>query len=286
MDSRQKGWFLTTVALGVLATALYAWLDARTPGGLTGNTVAGMWYGIVGSLLMIYAGLLSALRRVPSWWWIGTRKTWLKGHIWLGLLSELLILLHSGFHWGGPLEQVLWVVLTLTIATGVAGVVLQQFLPALITSRVAVEVPAEQLPHVCSQLRRRADAIVDALCGTDESAVDVDSDELRDDSPRARLRRFYEARLRPYLGHPYGRAARRINLRTLQDELAVLGTMSWSADVQTPLSDLGRLCEERRQLGEQEHLHRLLHAWILIHVPLSVMLLVMGTAHAALALYY
>ncbi len=64
---------------GVLPVALPA-----TPGGLTGGSLVGLWYGIIGSALMIYAGLLSLLRRVPSWWWIGSRKVWLRGHIWLG----------------------------------------------------------------------------------------------------------------------------------------------------------------------------------------------------------
>jgi hypothetical protein len=53
--------------------------------------------------------------------------------------------------------------------------------------------------------------------------------------------------------------------------------------------ELGRLeayCDERRQLGEQERLHRWLHVWLLVHVPLSVVLLVFGLAHAVLSLYY
>ena len=51
---------------------------------------AGLWFGSAGSLLMIYAGLLAAHRKVPSWWFLGARKTWLRGHVWLGLLSVVL----------------------------------------------------------------------------------------------------------------------------------------------------------------------------------------------------
>ena len=80
---------------------------------------------------MVYAGLLSAMRNVPSWWWIGPRQTWMRGHIWLGLLSGVLILCHSGYRWGGPLEIALWVVLIAMLMTGIYGLVLQQVLPRL-----------------------------------------------------------------------------------------------------------------------------------------------------------
>ena len=72
---------------------------------------------------MVYAGLLAAHRRLPVRRWLGARKAWLRGHLWLGLLSGVFILCHSGFRWGGPLEQVLWIVLILTLVTGVFGLV-------------------------------------------------------------------------------------------------------------------------------------------------------------------
>jgi hypothetical protein len=52
------------------------------------------------------------------------------------------------------------------------------------------------------------------------------------------------------------------------------------------LAHLQTCCDERRQLGEQERLHRLLHGWLFLHVPLSVALLLLGLAHAVLSLYY
>jgi len=286
IDSRQKGWFLATVALGLLATILYVWYDSTTPGGFTGGSVIGMWYGIVGSGLMIYAGLLSALRKVPSLWWLGSRKVWLKGHIWLGLLSQLVILFHSGFHWGGPLEQVLWVVLTLTIATGIFGLVAQQFVPAMITQRITNEVPYEQIPQFCAQIRRKADALVDSLCGPFDGAVEPTNGDADPGSPRAQLRRYFENEVRPFLGEPYPSRSPLTTPGALEAELATISALAWPSDVEGSLWSLRSLCDERRLLGEQERLHHWLHGWLLIHIPLSVALLVLGLAHAVLSLYY
>src|SRR5437879_12355382 len=124
-------------ALGCAPTARDVWRDRRTPGGVTGGSRVGLCYGILGSALMMFAGLLSGLRRVPSWWWIGSRTAWLKGHIWLGLLSGVVILCHSGFRWGGLLEQILWIVLGLVLVSGILGLLAQQVLPRMITTRVA-----------------------------------------------------------------------------------------------------------------------------------------------------
>lgn len=282
IDSRQKGWFLTTVALAILAAVGYAWFDYTTPGGFNGGSVIGMWYGIIGSALMVYAGLLSVLRKVPSLWWLGSRKVWLKVHIWLGLLSGLIILFHSGFHGGGPLEQVLWIILTLTLATGILGLAFQQFLPRILARRIPCEVPYEQIPHLCSLLRRQSDALVDKLCGP----YDAGPEETAAESPRAQLRRFYEQEFRPFLGDSYLRKSPLATPGVLVAELAGFSALSWTSDVDGPLKSLGALGEERRLLGEQERLHHLLHGWLAIHIPLSVALLVLGLAHAALSMYY
>src|SRR5207249_6120017 len=125
-----------------------------------GSTV-GLWYGVIGSMLMVFAGLLSALRKVPACWWIGSRQTWLRGHIWLGLLSVVFIACHAHARLGGFVEQALWVVLAAVILSGIFGLLLQQFLPRWLAQRCADEAPYEQIPHLCSVLRRQADAAVD-----------------------------------------------------------------------------------------------------------------------------
>jgi hypothetical protein len=52
------------------------------------------------------------------------------------------------------------------------------------------------------------------------------------------------------------------------------------------LDDLESICEEQRQLTRQRKLYHFLHVWLLVHVPLSIALLVLGGVHAVMALRY
>src|SRR5207302_136155 len=92
IDSKQKKWFVAFLLLSAAAFAAWRQVNRTIPGGLRGGDTVGLWFGSLGSLLMIYSGLLAAHRKVPSWWWLGARKTWLRGHVWMGLLSVVLIL--------------------------------------------------------------------------------------------------------------------------------------------------------------------------------------------------
>ena len=276
IDSSHRKWFVATAALALVALGLYAWVSWTTPGGLTGGSLVGMWYGIAGAALMVYAGLLSLLRRVPSWWWLGSRKVWLKGHIWLGLLSGVLILCHSGFRWGGPLEQILWVIVILTLATGVVGLLLQQVLPRLLTTRVAAEAPYEQIPHICTVLQQKADALV----------AQVKADAKVSAEPKARLEEFYTGEVRSFLAPRFRRSSPLAHPLQAEALFNRAQTLVGLPALKETLAELAGFCDERRQLGEQERLHLWLHGWLLAHIPLSVILLVLGMAHAVMSLYY
>ncbi|GIW81133.1 MAG: hypothetical protein KatS3mg105_2940 [Gemmatales bacterium] len=287
IDARHKKWIVATVVLSAAAFGFYHWMDWRTPGRLTGGTTVGLWYGIIGSLLMIYAGLLSALRKVPAWWWLGPRSVWLRGHIWLGLLSVVFILLHSGYRFGGTLEKILWVVFALTIATGIFGLLLQQFLPRMITSRVPCEAPYEQIPHLCKVMRRKAEEALRNIWSTEAqgtlASVQMSQNVL---GAKMQLQEFCEKQIWPFLNEKYQRSsllANPVKAETAFDRLRALPGLN---EVKEHLAELEQLCEERRLLAEQERLHHWLHGWLLLHIPLSLALLFLGLAHAFTALYY
>jgi hypothetical protein len=192
------------------------------------------------------------------------------------MLGTLLIFCHGGFRTGGALERLAVWVMILTAVTGVGGVVLQQLLPRLLTSRVRYEAPYDQIPHLCESMRREGDKVVDK----------AKADPKLDPEAVLVLEKFYRDRVRPFLGarfDPSNGLARPLQAESLFRRVR---SLSGSEGVEGQLSRLQQCCEERRQLGEQERLHFLLHGWLLVHVPLSVALLLLGSAHALLSVFY
>src|SRR5258708_4980437 len=89
-----------------VATAVYIPYSLHSPQGPRGGSPLGLTYGIAGFLFMLFVGLLGARKKVPVWR-VGRAQSWMRGHLWLGLLSFPLILFHGGFHFGGPLTRML-----------------------------------------------------------------------------------------------------------------------------------------------------------------------------------
>jgi hypothetical protein len=282
-----KYWILFSGAAAALAVGSWCWLKQRTPEGLTGGSIPGLWYALLGSLLLIFAGLLSAVRKFPRWR-LPSRKWWLKGHIWLGLLSGVLILCHSSFRFGGPLEQVLCAVFGLTLATGILGLVLQQFLPHQLATRVPSEAPYEQIPHICEVMRRRADALVQkvALPAGEASPGAGTMHVSRSLNTTRQVLEFFERQVRPFLGERYDRSSPLAHPLKAGATFAKLAELSGAGDLGDLVEQLRVLCEERRLLAEQQRLHHWLHGWLAVHIPLSVVLLFLVVAHAVVALWY
>jgi hypothetical protein len=290
LDSTHKRWFVVTLLLAVAAVAVYVFFDRRAPGGLRGSSTVGLWYGTTAAALMVYAGLLSYHRRRMRTKRLGNRQTWLRGHIWLGLLSGVLAVLHSGCSWGGPLTRALWAVLIGVLASGVIGFVLQNVLPRLLTTRVPCEAPYEQIPHIVQVMRGKADVLTDAVCGpVDQDAKTIDSTRgaarIALDGP-TQLRQFYERDIRPFLVPVPPRRSPLLNAILTRARFDKVRQLDGLEDKQAQLDHLVTLCEERRLLLEQERIHFWLHAWLTLHIPLSAALLVLGVAHAVMSLYY
>ena len=82
----------------------------------------------------------------------------MRGHLWLGLLSLPLILFHGAFHFGGTLTRVLLWLLIVTVASGVFGAVLQNYIPRIMTSDVPLELftRKSEMSGNCSAEKRTA----------------------------------------------------------------------------------------------------------------------------------
>jgi hypothetical protein len=106
---------------------------------------------------------------------------------------------------------------------------------------------------------------------------------LLSESESRPLRSFYVLEVRPFLERPKERGLRLSDEARALGAFAALRTLLPSA-AHGALDDLADICSEARQLRRQERLHRWLHGWLLLHIPLSLALIVLGTVHAVMAL--
>lgn len=253
-----------------------------------------MLFGLVGSGLMMFAGLLALRKRYPTAQF-GRMSLWLKGHLWLGLLGVAFIVFHSAFRLGGAVEIALWLALLVIVASGIFGLIMQAFVPRLMTDRVPMETIFEEIPHVCLAMRAEADAIVEGVCGPLSGEQEPASKEAK---PKGRgkkpivavagsrpLLEYYLQQVRPFLEPTFRRTHRLANAADAEATF-VLVLKRLPSELRPTLEQLATFCEERRQLALQVRLHYWLHGWLYLHVPFSYSLLVLGIAHAVMAISY
>jgi hypothetical protein len=312
MDRTQRGWAIASLIILTGAIIAYAIYAAKAVEGPRGGSAMGLVFGVVGFAFMIFAALLGARKRVPTWR-LGRAQAWMRGHLWLGLLSLPMILFHGGFHFGGGLTSVLMWLLIATVLSGIFGAALQHYLPPVMTADVRLETIYDEIDNVRMLLKQEADRGVEAICGSlglqksetaevqraggfsaaratparsSGAAVAVAEEKIvLTEEECAPLRQFYLEELRPFLEHPRERCSRLGDADKAHGAFAGLRTLLPAAADET-LADLQDICDEARQLLRQELLHRWLHAWLVVHVPLSLALMVLGAVHAVVALKY
>jgi hypothetical protein len=125
-------------------------------------------------------------------------------------------------------------------------------------------------------MRQQADALIEG----------AEADDKLDGGVKRELRKFFEAEVRPFLAAAYARSSPLAHPLRAEAMFGRIRSLPGMSAVKEQLAKLEVYCDELRQLGEQERLHRWLYAWLLIHVPLSAALLVLGLAHAVVSLYY
>jgi len=303
IDRTHRGWFIgSVVAIGV-ATAIYVPYALRTPRP-SGGSAIGLIYGSVGFGFMIFAGLLGLRKKFPVWR-IGRAQTWMRAHLWLGFLSYPLILLHGAFHFGGPLTQVMMWIFTLVFVSGILGAAIQHFIPRVHTAQLPMETIYEQIDHVREQLAMEAGRLVDSACdaldgelsrasvgqlaaaasaGTDWDVTVADGLGFNEDASR-QLRDFFLSETLPYLDKVGARdmaLADPLRAKGMFQQLRIL----LPAALHSTIADLETICEEKRQLDQQRRYHLVLHGWLLVHIPLSYAVLLLGAVHAVMALKY
>ncbi|HEV3167291.1 MAG TPA: hypothetical protein VGZ22_25000 [Isosphaeraceae bacterium] len=308
-----RPWVIFLVVATVAASVWYFLELARTGQWPGGSSLPGFVFGVLGGVIILFEALLW-LRKKARAYRLGRVQDWMKAHIWLGLLSVPLLFYHSGFRRGGDLGLVLMVVFLIVIASGVWGLMLQQFLPRRMLEDVPAETIYSQIGFVVSQYHKEAAQVVLATCGpaegegADRDATGIDLTEhlvvdtlrsvgmvsgrvLKTLTPGARvegsepLRLFFKQVVSPFL---QGGSVAGSPLRSASRSAALFRDLRTKLDpaAHGAVEMLEVLCDQRRQLDVEARLHLWLHGWLWVHLPLTAVLLVLMFVHIWMALKY
>ncbi len=283
-----------------------------------GSSTIGYSLGLVAGAIIVFEVLLWPRKKLMRNWRIGRVRTWMAAHIWLGLLTVPLAIVHAGVPWGGTLATATIVLLLLVVASGIFGFVMQQWIPRKMTREVPGETMFVQIDRVTDQLLAEADALVslasgqkvgqtdwskmypedkagssdvEAYVGASRSIANIFGSAVITELPPNAIANTkmlpvaYETSIRQYL--ELGDRGSSM-LKEPARQLAFFNDLKdkTPAPAHYVVDQLASWCNERRQLDHQQTLHRWLHLWLSIHLPMSLALLVLMIWHAIVASRY
>jgi hypothetical protein len=273
---------------GAALTASYVYVAYAGRGFAHGGSAMGIAYGALGVLailVLLYFGVRK--RSYRSTW--GTLDGWLQAHIYIGLLSALVILFHTGFRFRDRVAVAAFAVLLAVVASGLVGAFFYSSLPRRLS-----EVEGDLMPaDLAAQIEQLAAAMVRLATSRSQPFQQVCRGLLAETAP-GRL-----AGWKVMLGGA-GRAGAGAAARGMPAGGA--GGASgqpapWAAELgrvpageQEELRQLLVLSRQRRELllrlVAQQRYRNLLGAWLYVHLPLSIALLVLVAAHLVAVSYY
>jgi hypothetical protein len=323
-------WLFAVCIATLVAIATTAGAGVRTGRWPGGGSATGLVLGTLAGAIFLFEIALalkktslfrdkkriraSSLRTVR---WLGSAQAWMKAHIWLGLLTVPLVVLHSGGRLGGTLTTTFVIVFAVVILSGIWGLFLQNVLPRMLLEVAPAETVYSQIDEVGKQYAAEARRLVVLACGGDiqlerqmEMAAPVAARAMPERISGAARHVGPQIQRTPHPGADLPRATPSPAIqKALANDIAPflnegkssgghLGSRQKNAfyfddlrlrvvpELRTLVGQLEELCERRRQLNVQRSLHFWLHNWLWLHLPLSVALLILLVAHVIFALRF
>ena len=263
---RRRGLFLFALGAAIVAALLYAGLDyyllpydlrfrsplhkAFKPSGIWGHGI-----GVAASLFMLLNFVYPIRKRLKIFKGRGPIAPWLTFHIFVGLMSPIVILFHSAFVWRNALATTTYVSLVIVVVTGIIG----RSIYGLVQTegvRESLEKMSQRLQPMLGAVAHRGEAWVDAMVEKITTPPDTRGSLV---GLFARMP-FESMYVRFALRHSRELFLNRSDYREFRDTY-----------VET--------LRARSRLAFQHRLKRLMDGWRIFHVVLSIMLLLVMAAH-------
>jgi len=267
-------WVALLTMVGV--TALYLWMVTRSGVAPAASNLVGHGLGILGSVLMLATETLYSLRkrsRLARW---GRLSSWLRFHIFTGLVGPYLVLLHTSWRFHG-LAGVVTALMVVVVLSGIVGRYIYTAVPR---TADGAEVEAPLLERQMAEI----EAALQRLSAGGTASAEPSSSRLAAalGAPLAAVGDTPQ----PGAGLVLGRA-----VLEWQDRLRF-----WRQErrlepaARAHVKELDRLLVRRRaverQVASLAAARRTLATWHAVHIPIGMALFAAAAVHIVAAIYY
>ncbi len=257
----RSGWYVWIATLAVFAGVAVWHRATRLALGDTEFATGYLLFALI-LFLALYSGR-KKLSMIPA----GRASVWLTLHVVVGLTAMAVFGLHTQVVWpSGLIDQMLAALFYLVCASGAVGYGLQIWIPGRLTQGGRESI-YERIPADLADLRAEVDKALLAAAG---------------ESGHATLGRYYLETLAWYFARPRFALSHVLGGRRAEHWLkGRLGAIEryLSAPERPHLARIADLGALKTQIDGQYALQSLLKRWLLVHVPLSAALLVLGFWH-------
>jgi len=260
--------FLIASVILVLAFLTLTFFSEVTPGNLWGLT-----FGTIATLLFAAVALYGVRRRTmnkSSKLKLGNSNTWLQIHLYGGTLFLLLMFMHISFTLPqGAFNWWLWSLSVWVVFSGLVGVVLQKWIPRLLSSALTIEVRNDRIDELVKELREKAEA---EAANSPAAIKDLYERTIAGDMTKPTLRWTYFTDI---TGGIQGKIRQMDYLKQFLSE-----------DDKKKLGKLEMLYRSKLECDAHYTLQKPLRLWLITHLPVSIVLFTLVLIHLFVVFYY
>ena len=240
----------------------------------SGGTVGGLIYGSLG-LAAILVLMFMGIRKRSYASHLGTVQGWVSAHIYLGLLTLLVIPMHAGFHFGWDVHTLAFVLLVVVVLSGLGGLMLYLTVPPMLTK------------YESGMLPDKIEAELNRIMG--------EMKPLASGKTGLFQRFYFEEAWRAFTTKPQGWRLLFANPKpssTLNARVQYLNRIlpQIPASQHEDFSQFSALVLQKSEmesyLAGQMRLKNALQAWLYMHVPVSIAMVAAVIVHLLVVFYY
>jgi hypothetical protein len=273
------------LVLGIICIAIYMSSDNPANGG----TWQGYTLGTLGAFIIVWLTLLG-IRKRSYRSSLGTVQGWTSAHVYLGLVLLLIGTLHCGYQFGWNIHTLAYVLMVIVIISGMYGLWLYLMLPNSM-ERNRKNLSRENMLRQFDHFNQEAVIIAADLPADIQNAVgSAIKYTTLGGSAFAQIRAKDSSRVSLDASQPLKLVDNRDQQALLSYVAHELPKPKHSTEQHEKLQALLDVLSQRKTLLNSLRLdmnrQTLLHIWLVVHIPFSIALLGVLTAHIISVFFY